>query len=184
MTTKSRIIYDVIDCSTDIELQVWRLSINNYTRRLYNKVGANRFTLTLNRTAQRIVQWQLAPHHQIEVAPGDVLGFQMFNPEDSNKNQNRCRKNNDINLGIVHTLNYINGTKANEEVWYAYVSNRVVDNRLSVDVGPNGTLNRFRDTAPIISASVITSMHSVTVIASPTLTGKITRDDEGKEGTR
>ena len=181
------------DCRTiDIELQVWRPSTigNSHSRHFYNKVGANRLIIRV-RTMLRIVQQHFDPHQQIEVAPGDVLGFQIFNPEDGDENHcnERIREEeDDIDLGVV-TLNYINRTKTNEEVWYAYSNNRV-NGRVSVDVGSNGTLNRLTDAAPVISASVIvlnistskttTSMYSEAVIASPTLIGQMTRDDEGK----
>ena len=181
------------DCHTiDIELQVWRPSTigNSHSRRFYNKVGANTLILSV-RTTLRIVQRHFDPYQQIEVAPGDVLGFQIFNPEDGDENHcnERIREEeDDIDIGVV-TLNYISGTKTNEEVWDAYTNNRV-NGRASVDVGSNGTLNRLTDAAPVISASVIvlnistskttTSVHSVAVIASPTLIGQMMRDDEGK----
>ena len=181
-------------CSTDFELQVWRLSTattSDYSGRFYSKVGANRFNSTF-RTSLRIVQRQIhniAPHQRIEVAPGDVIGLQMFKSDQGHVEG--CRV--DRNFGVV-TLNYINGTKTNEEVWYGCANNRIVG-RGSLDIGFNGTLNRFKDTAPIISASVIrlnahttmqnhhtTSIHdvNVTFTASPTRTG---REEESKMNT-
>ena len=58
-------------CTTDIELQVWRKLDNS--GHLYSKIGANVFTSVSGEA-------EYFPQQQIEVIPGDVLGFQVFNP--------------------------------------------------------------------------------------------------------
>ena len=166
-------------------MQVWRLlaTSNSYSGGFYTKVGTNRFTLMFNRL--RIVQF--APHQQIEVAPGDVLGFQMFNPgkskDDENDYNDRNRgKRENGDLGVV-TLSYIKGIKTNEKVWYAHINNRVIG-RDPIDIGSNGTLNRFTDAAPVISASILrvntyTSIPNYRTQNAPTL--RILMKDEGNK---
>ena len=151
-------------------------------------MGTNRFTLK-SWTREKPEIAQLAPHEQIEVIPGDVLGFQVLNPggfeddddqsywyeeESDDEKTSSGRSSGTSSLGIV-ILNNVNETKNNEEVWYARVNKRVV-RRNSIEIGSNGTLNTYTDAAPVISASLLrintyTSTPNYGTQNAPTLEG-------------
>ena len=178
-----------LNCSTDIELQVWRPLINtNTSERYYRKIGANRFTY-------RAELAQFVPQQQIEVIPGDVLGFQVFDTgetghgqETDNNAGEKCVNNkySDAEKGDsgVVILNFINNTVAtNEEVWYARVRESIAD---PLSIGCTGILATYTDAAPVVLVSILrvnrtahTSTHNYHTPSTVPPTPRILTKNEG-----
>ena len=165
-----------------MELQVWRSldNVDNNSMQRYSILGHNNCTV---RSESQVATCRLSPLEPIEFAPGDVLGFRLWNPStESEDNEDRettdqVEETSDTTdysstddddddenssaemISGVMIIDEINGTMSREEVWYALINNEfdTADSDRTVSIGPTGKLNILTMAAPLIAVAVNTT---------------------------
>ncbi len=118
-----------------IKFQIWRPMGNNR----YVKIGENSFP-SLNLTADSLIQETPTNSEQLDFQPGDVVGYYLF--EDNNS------KKRIQNGGLQFDDGF-----TSEELWYA-TGNSSLQNEYLLEVGNGRDLNMSTSLGPIISVSL------------------------------
>lgn len=130
--------------NNSLEFQVWRPSPSVNTTGCYTLVGSNSF-INIHPTDRTTTVTPL-PHDQIQVQPGDVVGFYITSNSSSNTTLG------DVAITRTQTLNS-DGNSHPEEVWLAKRATLVPHHSMCpYPVGVSGGLDTFTTGAPVVTA--------------------------------